>query len=193
MCVYVCVCECVSAFVRVCSSVCVCVRSCVRAGVCCLLMARSFGRRKGPPWATLYALATIPLINRLSSVPDVKQIWYADDASASGRLSSIRKWWDNLLTSGPSFGYHANAHKTWLITKEQYLPQARELFQESEVNITPHGRPYLGARLGTDKFCVESVQKKVMEWQEELALLADIATNQPHATYAAARKVLDRC
>ena len=44
---------------------------------------------------------------------------------------------------------------------------------------------FLGTRLGTDKFCVESVQKKVMEWQEELALLADIATNQPHATYAA--------
>ena len=94
-------------------------------------------------------------------------------------------WWDNLLTSGPSFGYHANAHKTWLITKEQYLPQARELFQESEVNITSHGRPYLGAPLGTDKFCVEFVQNKVMEWQEELALLADIATSQPHATYAA--------
>ena len=144
------------------------------------------GTTQGDPLAMpLYALATIPLINRLSSVPDVKQIWYADDASASGRLSSIRKWWDNLLTSGPSFGYHANAHKTWLITKEQYLPQARELFQESEVNITPHGRPYLGAPLGTDKFCVESVQKKVMEWQEELALLADIATSQPHATYAA--------
>ena len=94
------------------------------------------GTTQGDPLAMpLYALATIPL-NRLSSVPDVKQIWYADDASASGRLSSIRNWWDNLPTSGPSFGYHANAHKTWLITKEQYLPQARELFQESEVNIT---------------------------------------------------------
>ena len=130
----------------------------------------------------LYALATIPLINRLSSVPDVKQIWYADDASASGRLSSIRNWWDNLLISGPSFCYHANAHKTWLITKEQYLPQARE---QSEVNITPHGRPYLGAPLGTDKFCVEFVQNKLMKWQEELALLVDVATSQPHATYAA--------
>ena len=133
----------------------------------------------------LYALATILLINRLSSVPDVKQIWYADDASAAGRLSSLRSWWDTLQSTGPGFGYHANSRKTWLITKEQHLSQAKELFQDSEINITSQGRPYLGTSLGSEEFCDQFVKMKVMEWQEELTLLAKIATSQPHATYAA--------
>ena len=144
------------------------------------------GTTQGDPLAMpFYALATIPLINRLSNVPDVKQVWYADDASAAGRLSSLRSWWDTLQSTGPGFGYHANSRKTWLITKEQHLSQAKELFQDSEINITLQGRPYLGTSLGSEEFCDQFVKMKVMEWQEELTLLAKIATSQPHATYAA--------
>ena len=144
------------------------------------------GTTQGDPLAMpLYALATIPLINRLSSVSDTKQVWYADDASAAGQLSSLRSWWDNLQSLGPSFGYYANARKTWLITKEQHLSQARELFQDAEVNITSQGRPYLGAALGSEEFSDQFVKEKVKEWQEELILLANIATSQPHATFAA--------
>ena len=123
-----------------------------------------------------------PLINRLGRVPEV---WYADDASASGHLSSLRSWWDNLRSSGPDFGYHANASKTWLITKEAHLSQAMELFKDSEVNITSQGRPYLGAALGSEGFCEQFVTRKVAEWSEELLQLANVATTQPHATFAA--------
>ena len=60
------------------------------------------GATQGDPIAmTLYALATIPLINRLASTPDVKQVWYADDASAAGHITSLRRWWENLRSSGP--------------------------------------------------------------------------------------------
>ena len=65
----------------------------------------------------LYALAAIPLIQQLDDVEDVKQVWYADDASATGGLASVRSWWDKLSTIGPAFGYYANASKTWLVTK----------------------------------------------------------------------------
>lgn len=37
----------------------------------------------------MYALATIPLINRLDITVDLKQVWYADDASASGSLTRL--------------------------------------------------------------------------------------------------------
>ena len=51
------------------------------------------GATEGYPLAmTLYALATIPLINRLGSTPDVKQVWYADEASAAGHITSLRRW-----------------------------------------------------------------------------------------------------
>ena len=38
----------------------------------------------------MYALAVVPLIRQLRTVvPDVRQVWFADDATAVGSLSSI--------------------------------------------------------------------------------------------------------
>ena len=38
----------------------------------------------------MYAIATIPLFNRLSE--DAKQVWYADDAAALGTTEQLRVW-----------------------------------------------------------------------------------------------------
>ena len=85
------------------------------------------GTTQGDPLAMpMYALATILLIQKLSS--DVLQVWYADDATAAGKLPSLREWWNRLTTHGPAFGYFANASKTWLITKELHLPAAQSCF-----------------------------------------------------------------
>ncbi len=53
------------------------------------------GTTQGDPLAMqMYAIAIIPLINKLrDALKDVSQIWYADDACASGRI-------DQLLTGG---------------------------------------------------------------------------------------------
>ena len=46
------------------------------------------GTTQGDPLAmSMYALAVVPLINRLYYLAD--QIWYADDASASGTISQL--------------------------------------------------------------------------------------------------------
>ncbi len=58
-------------------------------------------------------------------------------------------------------------------------------YHEGQVNITSQGRPYLGAALGSEEFSDLFVKKKAMEWQDELTLLAKVATSQPHATFAA--------
>lgn len=39
---------------------------------------------------------------------DVKQFWYADDASAGGKLQHIKDWWDGLVQLGPEYGYLSN-------------------------------------------------------------------------------------
>ena len=72
------------------------------------------GTTQGDPLATpMYALATIPLIRKLkTSVSDVDQVWYADDASGAGKVSHLREWWDQINTLGPKFGYFTNAGKT---------------------------------------------------------------------------------
>jgi len=43
----------------------------------------------------VYALGVVPFINALSD-NFVKQVWYADDATACGHLADIRCWWDCL-------------------------------------------------------------------------------------------------
>ena len=61
----------------------------------------------------MFALATLPLVNKLSQ--DVKQCWHADNASAGGKLQHIKVWWDGLAQMGPQYGYFPNPEKPgWL-------------------------------------------------------------------------------
>ena len=86
---------------------------------------------------------------------------------------------------GPAFGYFANAPKTWLITKKKHLDQTNALFEDIQVNITTHGRPYLGSDLGSKEFIDQFVSDRVNCWVQELLTLSDIAKSQPHAAHAA--------
>ncbi len=100
------------------------------------------GTTQGDPLTMpMYALATIPLIRKL---PGTQQVWYADDASATGGSGDLRAWWDDLCSKGPAYGYHLNASKTWLFTKPEHLADAKADFNGTHVNITAEGRPYLG-------------------------------------------------
>ncbi len=40
----------------------------------------------------MYALGTLPLISKLQHL--AKQVWYADDATAGGKLAQLREWWN---------------------------------------------------------------------------------------------------
>ena len=150
-------------------------------------VSSSEGTTQGDPLATaMYALAVRPLIDCLQSpCPTVKQVWYADDATGAATCSELRTWWDTLLAQGQSFGYHPNASKTHLIVKEQFLDEARRLFEGTNVNITVHGKRHLGAAIGSREYTEQYVGDKVKAWTQELLQLAEIATSQPHVAYAA--------
>ena len=45
------------------------------------------GANSDPLAMPMYALATISFVDQLSHTQDVTQIWYADDASAAGRIT----------------------------------------------------------------------------------------------------------
>ena len=57
----------------------------------------------------------VPLIQELCTA--VPEVWFADDATAAGRLQALLSWWQVLSTQGPGFGYFPNALKTVLIVK----------------------------------------------------------------------------
>ena len=116
----------------------------------------------------------------------MQQVWYADDAIATGSLRNLlRTWWDKLVTVGPSYGYFVNAVKTWLITKEETPTKALDIFQDTQICITKEGKPHLGAALGTSSYIIEFVKAKVKNGSLKLEQLASIANTQPHAAFSA--------
>ena len=62
----------------------------------------SEGTTQGDPLAmAMYALAIRPLIDKLRGTePNAKQVWFADDATAAGRLATLRQWWQLVTTIG---------------------------------------------------------------------------------------------
>ena len=88
----------------------------------------------------MYALAVKPLIGELKSdAPGVKQVWYADDATGASTCDDLRKWWDSRQVHSAGYGYHPNASKTHLAVKTEHAARAREMFADTDINITIEG------------------------------------------------------
>ena len=51
-------------------------------------------------------------------------------------MDQLKKWWDLIVTYGPYIGYYVKLDKSWLIVKEEYLNDAKEIFAESGLQIT---------------------------------------------------------
>ena len=88
-----------------------------------------------------YSIGIFPVISELAKadINNCWQDWFADDAAAGGKLTSIKAWWDKLLQFGPKYGYYPNASKTYLIVKPSQLAAAQKVFKGSEVQITSEG------------------------------------------------------
>lgn len=142
------------------------------------------GTTQGDPLAMpMYALALLPLTQRVNQV--VRQTWYADDATATGRALDLRDWWDSLVAHGPALGYNVNPAKTCLITKQCHHSAVLAAFSGTGVQISPVGKLHLGAALGSPEFITSYVNRKVDQWTKELLVLSKIAISQPHAAYSA--------
>ncbi len=134
----------------------------------------------------MYALAVTPLIHQLRTYsPDIQQAWFADDATSAASCSKLKTWWDDLIELGLTFGYYPNGSKTHLIVKPEHKEIARQLFTDTGVNVSIEGKRHLGAALGSRTFTEEYVTNKVQGWVQEITRLAEVATTQPHAAYAA--------
>ena len=120
------------------------------------------GTTQGDPLAmALYALSIQPLITSLQAMSDVKQCWFADDASGAGTLSEIKQWWDVLNTFGPDIGYFPNAKKCWIIAKPEKEALVREVFKDTVINVTVEGQKHLGAVIGSRDYLEDYVNEKV--------------------------------
>ena len=143
------------------------------------------GTTQGDPLAmTMFALATVPLINAIATDETV-QAWFADDAASGGRIQYLRQWWDRLADFGPRFCYYPNPAKTHLLVKPEKFDKATDVFGDTGVEISCEGKRYLGGALGTDEYGEKFLAAKVEEWIQEIRTLASFAKTQPYAAYAA--------
>ena len=62
------------------------------------------------PW---YAINTVQMITSLrASIPQVKQVWLADDSAGGGSIESLYQWYKSLCEEGRKFGYIVNGAKS---------------------------------------------------------------------------------
>ena len=136
---------------------------------------------------SFYALGTDPLLTTIKiRCPSTSHVCLADDIAGGAKLNNLFNWWVAVLEEGPKFGYYVNESKSWLILKnKELLPQAEELFINSEIKITIEGKRHLGAVLGTDDFRKKYCEEKVSEWCEEIEQLSKFAKSEPQAAYTA--------
>jgi len=148
------------------------------------IIQSSEGTTQGDPLSmSIYGIAILPLISHLDGL--CRQLWFADDASAGGRVEFLREWWRKLKELGPAYGYHPNPSKTWLLVKEQCLEKAKDIFNGYGINITSAGHRHLGSVLGGDEFLEAFVKAKISTFADELEQLCKIAKTEPQAAYSA--------
>ena len=136
---------------------------------------------------TFYALGTTLLQNALrTAAPHVKQVWLVDDATVAGTLTNLKTWWDTIFIQGTKIGYNVNQNKSWLKLKDKNNRQtAKDMFRDTEIQITTDGKRNLGATIGTDNFRSDYITGKVKEWCDEIQKLSEYSKSQPQAAYSA--------
>ena len=139
----------------------------------------------------MHAAGTLPLIQSLKNPSDWIQVWYADDASACGELSSIRQWFDLLLQRGPAYGYFPNPKKSCVVVDRSFVASAKRIFSPLNVQVVTSHR-FLGGFLGDVSARSSFVQDKVDCWVSDVRHLSKMAVPQPQAAYVALTKSL-RC
>ena len=133
----------------------------------------------------MYAAGLMPLIEKLKMhvCDHLRQIFYADDAAAAGKLENIKNWWQLLQNIGPMYGYHPKPSKTWLIVKPDMYDTAKALFPN--INVTKKGHRYLGSYIGAEEGLADFVGDEIEEWKMDITGLAEIASSEPQLAYAA--------
>ena len=132
---------------------------------------RSQEGTQGDPTAMgTYAIGLTPMINELLDLHSaVKSVAFSDDLTGAGK--SLKLWWDQLRLNGPKYGYYPKPAKSYLVVKEQFLNQAKAIFEGSDIKITTSGARHLGAALGNSRYKEEYIEIIITSWKAQLQLL----------------------
>ena len=80
-------------------------------------------------------LYTITVIFSLKTSGNWTQNWYANDSSCVADLPSLKAWFDEVLYTGPNYGYHPEPSKTVLIVGPSDVQQVSTLGDPAEATF----------------------------------------------------------
>ena len=153
------------------------------------------GVTQGDPLAMVaYGIGILPLIRLLKAkAPSLHQSWYADDASAAGRLELIAEYFEELMRIGPTIGYFPEPTKSILIVRSDTLPQARSFLQSRNLGFElKTGDRFLGGFLGETSTRDQWLKNKISDWVFGVQELARVAQSYPQTAYAGLQKSLQQ-
>ena len=127
----------------------------------------------------MYGLAILPLIEKVSD-DNLIQKWYADDGNAAGSVEALKVLLSKLKLHGPSFGY--NVIKCHLITKAEFVNDAKNVFKGEEVDIIDGSR-VLGSVIGNVDSCRQYIEDQKQNYRRILQKLAKHAKIAPQNVY----------
>ena len=138
----------------------------------------------------MYAIAIRPLIDILSQKITLLNV----NKFGMGMISlalEIRKQWDNLNESGPSFDYFPKPSKIVLIIKnpDEYQ-KTEEIFQRTGIKITRSGERHLGAVIWSEADRDDNMPNKVKTLFKDVEQLAKMAVNESHLVYSSYTKAM---
>ncbi len=141
------------------------------------------GTTQGDPLAMLmYAVGVLPLVRKLKERGFCTQTWYADDASAGGKVGPVREWLNALIQDGPMYGYYPEPSKSIVIVKDGKLEEARAAFAGLDMEFVEASR-FLGGFLGKEDAVRHLLEEKVRKWVEAVEDLAEAAEVYPQDAY----------
>ena len=82
---------------------------------------------------------------------------------------------------GAKFGYFPKPSKSYLTVKEDQLPNAATLFDNSDVNITVEEKRHLGAIVGSEMYKGEYVNDLVKDCNSQLCISSTVVESRPKA------------
>ena len=91
------------------------------------------------PWLLMLLLSPLLFVNlsnsSMNKTKTTKEIAFADDITAAGKIKDHKCYWDEITTKGPNYGYYPKASKSHLIVKEKYINKARGAHNIKHINL----------------------------------------------------------
>ena len=115
----------------------------------------------------IYAIAITPLILILVDITHLddsstKTATSADDFTAAGKITQLKKRVDTLRQLGPKLGYYLEGGKFCLIIKRNHQ-YAADIFCGTSIKITTDGQQHLGAVIRSTEYKRIKIQEKISQ------------------------------